>query len=95
MVIVAGHLIVKPQQRESYLNGCVYVVQRARQAPGCLDFSVSADLIDPGRVNVFERWESQAAVNAFRGGGPSDGQRDALVSASVTEYDITAERRLV
>ena len=36
----------------------------------------SADLIDSGRVNIFERWESQAAVEAFRGGrgGPSDEQ---------------------
>ena len=62
MVIVAGHITVEPQQRESYLAGCVSVVERARGAAGCLDFAITADPIDPGRVNIFERWESQAAL---------------------------------
>jgi quinol monooxygenase YgiN len=30
----------------------------------------AADLIDPGRVNLFERWESQAAVKNFRRSAP-------------------------
>ena len=32
MVIVAGHITVEPEQRESYLPGCVRVVERARGA---------------------------------------------------------------
>lgn len=56
---------VDPAQRESYLAGCVSVVENARRADGCLDSSVTADLLDPG-VNLFERWESLAAVKAFR-----------------------------
>jgi hypothetical protein len=28
MVIVAGHITVDPEQRESYLAGCVSVVER-------------------------------------------------------------------
>ena len=50
--------------------------------------------IDPGRVNVFERWESQAAVEAFRGSGPSDEQGAAILSGSVAEYEIVDERPL-
>jgi hypothetical protein len=41
----------------------------ARITAGCLDFALSADLIAPGRINVLERRESQAAVEAFRGSG--------------------------
>lgn len=72
MVIVAGHIAVEPQQRESYLAGCVSIVERARGAAGCLDFVITTDLIDPGRVNLFERWESQAAVKSFRSSAPSN-----------------------
>jgi quinol monooxygenase YgiN len=79
MVIVAGHITVEPEQRESYLAGCVTVVEQARAAAGCLDFAISADLIDPGRINIFERWESQAAVEAFRSSGPSDEQSAAML----------------
>ena len=94
MVIVAGHIIVDPQQRESYLADCVNVVEQARRAPGCLDFSVSADLVDTGRIVIFERWESQAAVEAFRGSGPSDEQSAAILAASVAEYDVADVRSL-
>lgn len=95
MVIVAGHIVVDPQDRNEYLSGCVEVVRQARQAPGCLDFSLSADVIEPGRINIFERWESQAAVEAFRGSGPSDEQGDMIRAASVAEYDVADERSLM
>jgi quinol monooxygenase YgiN len=95
MVIVAGHVVVDPEQREDYLAGCVDVVRQARRAPGCLDFSLSADVLEPGRVNIFERWESQDAVEAFRGAGPSDQQAAAIVAASVAEYDISMQRTLM
>ena len=94
MLIVAGHLVVDPQDRDDYLSGCVEVVRQARRAAGCLDFSISADLLEPGRINVFERWESQAAVDAFRGSGPSDDQGAAIQAGSVAEYDVGGERSL-
>jgi quinol monooxygenase YgiN len=61
MIIVAGHITVEPRQRESYLAGCVSIVEQGRETAGCLDFAITADLIDQGRVNIFERWESRAA----------------------------------
>ena len=94
MLIVAGHLIVEPSQRESYLADCRSVIEQARRTPGCLDFSISADLVVPGRINILERWESQGAVEAFRGSGPSEEQGAAMLSASVTEYDIVGARPL-
>ena len=94
MVIVAGHLVVDPESRDDYVAGCIEVVRQARRTPGCLDFALSADVLEPGRVNIFERWESQAAVEAFRGSGPSGDQAQAIVSASVVEYDVTDERSL-
>ncbi|MET0473879.1 MAG: antibiotic biosynthesis monooxygenase family protein [Mycobacterium sp.] len=87
-VIVAGHLAVDPSQRADYLAGCVDVVRQARSAVGCLDFAITGDLLDAGRINVYERWASQSAVEAFRGDGPSDEQGAAVMSASVVEYDV-------
>ncbi len=94
MVIVAGHITVEPQQRESYLAGCVRIVEQARRAVGCLDVAICADLVDPGRVNIFERWESQSAVDAFRSSGPDDEQRPAMLTVSVEEYDVAGVRPL-
>jgi quinol monooxygenase YgiN len=94
VVIVAGHVVVDPEQRDDYLSGCVEVVRRARRAAGCLDFSLSADLLESGRINILERWESQSAVEAFRGSGPSDEQGAAILAAAVAEYDVGDERSL-
>jgi quinol monooxygenase YgiN len=94
MVIVAGHVRVAPEHRQSYLASCTAVVEQARRTPGCLDFAVTADLVDPGRVDIFERWESRAAVEAFRGDGPNAEQTVMMLSASVVEYEVTQARSL-
>jgi len=94
MVIVAGHIVVDPQLRESYLADCVSIVEHARRAPGCLDFAITADLVEPGRIDILERWESHGAVEAFRGSGPSDEQASAMLAASVAEYDVADVRSL-
>jgi len=92
-VVVAGHLRVAAAERASYLDGCREVVRLARASPGCLDFALSADLLDQDRINILERWESRAAVEAFRGSGPSDEQAAQVLDADVVELDVTAERR--
>lgn len=94
MIIVAGYLIVDPNERDSYLSDCVDAVKQARRAPGCLDFTIGADLLQPDRINVFEQWESQQDVERFRGEGPSGGQLQAIRSASVSEHDVAESRRL-
>jgi quinol monooxygenase YgiN len=94
MVIVAGHLIVDPDEREAYLESCHQVVEQARRTDGCLDFAICADLVDPARINVYERWESAEAVESFRGDGPSSDQQSAIRSASVAEYGAVEERVL-
>jgi quinol monooxygenase YgiN len=94
MIIVAGHIVVDPAQREAYLADCVSVVEQARRSAGCLDYAITADLVDPGRIDIFERWESRAAVEAFRGSGPSDDQTAAMLSASVAEYGVADMRSL-
>lgn len=88
MLIVAGMLTVDPADRADYLEGCVGVIRQARRAPGCLDFALSGDLVDPARVNVFERWESRRHLSQFRGDGPSDDQRSRLLDISVQEFDL-------
>jgi len=94
MVVVAGHVTVEPEQRESYLAASVIIVEQARGAPGCLDVAIMADLVDPGRVNIYERWESQAALEAFRRSGPAFEHAAEMLSVSMAEYDIAGVRPL-
>jgi quinol monooxygenase YgiN len=88
VIIVAGALIVDPDGRDAYLEGCVAVVESARRAEGCLDFALSPDLLEPGRINVFERWSSDEDLKRFRGSGPDGGQLAALLGVEVGEYAV-------
>lgn len=88
MIIVAGSLFVDPAERATYLAGCEDVMRQARQTPGCVDFQLSADALEPDRINVFEQWESVEAVEAFRGFGPSQEQQTAIRDARVMQHEI-------
>ncbi|MGC5015321.1 putative quinol monooxygenase [Streptosporangium sp. DT93] len=89
MIIVSGWLRVDPDARDDYLKGCVSVVEQARAASGCLDFTLGADLVEAGRINVYERWESEETLEVFRGSGPSDDQSVAIRDADVARYQIS------
>lgn len=88
MVIVSGWLRVAPDDRSAYLESSFAVIEAARAAPGCIDFHLSADPIEDGRINVFEQWESVEAVETFRGSGPGDNQQSMIVDAHVEQHEI-------
>jgi quinol monooxygenase YgiN len=94
VIIVAGSIYVDAEERDAYLEGCWEVIRAARAADGCLDFHVAADPIELGRINVFERWETIGAVEAFRGDGPSAEQEATIRDADVVQYEIASEMRL-
>ena len=89
MIIVAGPIFVAPGRRDAFVAGSVEAVAAARETPGCLDFVVAADPLDADRVNVFERWSTIAALEAFRGEGPGDDLSADIVSAEVAEYELS------
>jgi quinol monooxygenase YgiN len=90
MLIIAGHLVVSPNERDAYVAECVAIVETARRARGCLDYSITADSADPARVRVYERWEDEAQLLAFRGSGPSESQQASIVDVDVRRYGIAS-----
>ena len=90
MLIVSGSLRITPDRRDAFVAASRTVVAAARDAPGCLDFVIAADPLDPDRVNVFERWASEAELLAFRGDGPSGEETADVVSGHVERYEISA-----
>jgi quinol monooxygenase YgiN len=88
MIIVAGRLRVATSDRDTVLAGSREAIQLARNAPGCRDFAVSADPVDPERINVYERWTDRTTLHAFRGDGPDDELNALIVSADVAEFEV-------
>jgi hypothetical protein len=73
---------------------CCDVVRLASVADGCLDFALSPDLLDPGRINIFERWQTLAALEAFRGSGPSGGQAPPILDVDVHQFEVATVETL-
>src|SRR5690349_11884521 len=70
-VIVAGKVYVDPEVRDRYVEGHQVIVERARVYPGCLDVSISPDPLEAGRVNIFEHFESEEVLDAWRAISPA------------------------
>lgn len=91
MIIIAGHLTVDPADRDRYLELVADVAPQARKAPGCLDFVQAADPIEPGRINIYERWDSDEDLHRFRtSGGPPQAEGPEIHAAEVQKYRIAA-----
>jgi quinol monooxygenase YgiN len=94
-IIVAGTLTVDPSVRDTYLARSAAIVEQARAAEGCLDFSITADLLEPERINLFEHWTSREALDAFRSDGPEGDQATDIVAGDVREYRAIEEVQLL
>ena len=59
MLIIAGTFEVDPARRGEFIAGREAGMREARAEAGCIDYVLSADPLEPGRVYLFERWESK------------------------------------
>jgi len=66
MIIIAGFTLTGADKRDDAVRAHTEMVKRARKWDGCLDLSISADPLDPERINIFERWRDQNALDAWR-----------------------------
>jgi quinol monooxygenase YgiN len=98
MIIVGGTFEVDPHKREEFLVGRHEVMRTSRAEEGCLEYTFSADPLDPGRVLLFERWATQEALDAhlsaLRAAPRSSGGEVAPKAASITLYEVSGERPL-
>jgi len=93
MIIVSGQIYVSPGKRDAFLTTSREAVIAARGAPGCRDFVVAADPIDPDRVNVYEEWDSPAELESFRGEGPASNLASVIVRAKVARHQVASSGR--
>jgi quinol monooxygenase YgiN len=66
MVIIAGYVLLEEDERDAYVEAHSDLVTRARACDGCIDLAITADSVDPRRVNTLEVWDSAEALDAWR-----------------------------
>jgi quinol monooxygenase YgiN len=93
VIIVAGYFVVDPDQREQFLRSRADGMRTSRSEAGCITYAFSPDPLDPGRVLLFERWESKAALADHlaamrRSPRPPDGIE--VRESEIQQYEISA-----
>ena len=94
MLIIAGTLEVEPERRDEFIASREAGMRESRAEAGCIDYVLGADPLEPGRVYLFERWESKEhlAPHLARLGGPRPEDPEAVPvrAAELLQYEIAA-----
>jgi quinol monooxygenase YgiN len=62
MLIIAGTLDLPPENRDKLLAAAEPLMRASDAEDGCHVYRMMPDPLDPGRVRIFERWESEEAL---------------------------------
>ncbi len=63
-IIVSGTIRIDPDQTDRARELVAPLVAATRVEPGNISYGFYADLDEPGRFQLYEEWESEAAIEA-------------------------------
>lgn len=64
MIVIAGQVVIDPQNRAKAEAAAREMMAETRREKGCISYTFSADLEQPGAFRIFEEWESEEALRA-------------------------------
>ena len=64
MLVIAGSVSLDPAQHAAAVAAARDMMTETRKEPGCISYTFSADLEQPGRFLIFEEWQSADALRA-------------------------------
>ncbi len=62
MIIVSGHIRVKPEAMDALRPHMRTVLETTRKENGCILYAFGEDVLDPGLIRVVERWQNWDAL---------------------------------
>ena len=88
MIIIAGYELVDATARDSHVAAHRDLVLRAREFDGCIHVAITADSVDPERINSVEVWRDADVMDQWRqqAGAPDT---DKPKYSDVKRYDAT------
>jgi quinol monooxygenase YgiN len=96
-MLIVGVFEVDPSDRDAFITARHDTMRRSRGEPSCLEYTFAADPLEQGRVILYERWESQQALDTHLAAlqevpRPSS---PAPKAVSIVVYEVAHERTLV
>ena len=63
-LIIAGTIDAEPSELDDLMPHLIEMMVATHAEPGCIDYSFTRDELVPGRVRLFEKWQSDEALAA-------------------------------
>jgi len=92
VIILSGTVDVDPEQREAALVAGQPHMRATRALDGCLDYVWSADPLVPGRIYVYERWESREQLESHFASPHYPAMRDTISAHGLRGIDVAKHR---
>jgi quinol monooxygenase YgiN len=95
MIVIAGTITLDPAKREEAFAAARVIMRETHEEEGNIEYVFSADLEDEGVVHIFEKWESQEALD-FHFKTPHMAEFQAVVGSlgvkdmKVEKYEIAS-----
>lgn len=64
MIVIAGHISLDTEKREAAISAAKQIMIETHKEAGCVSYTFSADLEDPGSFRIFEEWKDDDALKA-------------------------------
>lgn len=95
MLLIAGSIRIDPTRRDELLETAIEVARELRKQVGCTLVALSADLEDRSVLHLFQKWESQAALEANLQSQRIEAIRDyagklGILEMKVLKYEVAA-----
>jgi quinol monooxygenase YgiN len=96
VIVIVAVIDLDPSHRDELIAAAIEMQRASRQEDGCHLYTFSADLEDPGRFYVTEKWDDDAALAAHFA-APHMGTFQAAIAGlgprtvTATKYDVASE----
>jgi quinol monooxygenase YgiN len=88
MIIIVGHELVDAAKRDGVVDAHRDLVSRARAFDGCTHVAITADSVDPERINSVEVWRDAEVLEQWRAQANAPDVEEPN-HMSVKRYDAT------
>ncbi len=88
-ILVTGIIDLDPAKRDDAIAAVAKVMDATRAEDGCVTYTFSADVSDPGRFWLQEQWRDQASIDAHMNQPHLAELMAAMGELGVTSAEIT------